>query len=75
MRKVTAVLLFAILGAGIPFSAVAQSTANDSARIAAQKRNARRSRKDVRQQRHAMKKAQKRMGKPVRPKTITSQTM
>jgi hypothetical protein len=67
-------LLFAILGAGVPLSATAQ-TANDSARIAAQKRNAKRSRKEDSARKHEMKKAQKHMGKQPRTKKVPGQTL
>ena len=74
VRKVTAVLLFAILGAGVPLAAAAQTT-NDSARTAAQKRNARRSHEEDRARKHEMKKAQRHMGKQPRTKKVPGQTL
>lgn len=62
MKKLIAVMLFAVLSLAVPVSIHAQGD-NDSARIAGQKRNAKRSRKDVKAGKHALKKTQKSMGK------------
>lgn len=64
MKKLTAGLIFALVGLVAPVGLHAQ-TANDAARIAAQKHNAKLSRKQVKAQQRAMRKARKSMGKPV----------
>ncbi|HEY6444964.1 MAG TPA: hypothetical protein VIY53_00785 [Acidobacteriaceae bacterium] len=65
MKKLIAVMLFGVLSLAVPVSIHAQSD-NDAARIAMQKRNAKRSRKDVKASKHAMKKTHKSMGKSKR---------
>lgn len=67
MKKLTAGLLFAVFALVAPGCVHAQAD-NNAARIASQKRNIRRSQKEVRAQKRAMRKAQKSMGKPVRPR-------
>jgi hypothetical protein len=62
-KKLIAVMLFGVLSLAVPLSIHAQGD-NDSARIAAQKRNAKRSRKDVKAGKHTLRKMQKSMGKP-----------
>lgn len=63
MKKATAFLLFAILGLAVPLASAAQ--VNDtSARQAEQKRNARRSHKQVGAEKHALRKTQRSLGKP-----------
>lgn len=67
MKKVTAFFLFVVLGAGLPLSVAAQMpSSNDSARIAAQKRNAKRSHKENKARNKALKKARKAQGKPAK---------
>jgi hypothetical protein len=56
VKKVTAFFLFVVLGAGLPLSVAAQMpSTNDSARIAAQKRNAKRSHKENKARNKALK--------------------
>jgi F0F1-type ATP synthase membrane subunit b/b' len=75
VRKIAAVILFAVLGLTVPLSAVGQISSDDSARIASQKHNAKRSRKEVKAQKHAMKKAMKKAGKPKKQQKRTYQTL
>lgn len=75
MRKIAVVLLLAALGLSLPVSAVAQNQSDDAARIASQKHNAKRSHKEVKARKRAMKKAIKAAGKPKEPKKRTSQTL
>jgi Spy/CpxP family protein refolding chaperone len=75
VRKLAACFLFAVLALAVPLSAAAQITSNDQARIAAEKHNAKRSRKEVKARKHDVKKAQKKFGKPKRPGKYTHQTM
>lgn len=63
MKKLTAGLLFAF-ALMAPVCVHGQAD-NDAARIAVQKRNLRRSQKQVRARNRAMRKAQRSMGKPV----------
>jgi hypothetical protein len=60
VKKVTAVLLFAALGAGIPLCSGAQIVENDAGRAAAQKHNEKQSRREVKAHHKALKKAEKR---------------
>ncbi|MGC2638545.1 MAG: hypothetical protein WA294_15290 [Acidobacteriaceae bacterium] len=62
MKRIMTLLVLCSLGLALPLSVRAQD--NDAARIAMQKRNAKRSRKDVRAGKHTLKKMQKSMGKP-----------
>jgi hypothetical protein len=67
VRKVTSLILFVVLGAGLPLSVAAQMpSTNDSARIAAQKKNAKRSHKEMKARNKQMKKARKAQGKPAK---------
>jgi hypothetical protein len=75
VRKIAAIFLLATLGLAVPLCASAQNQSADAARIASQKRNARRSQKAAKQQKHAMKKAMKAAGKPKKPQMRTSQTL
>jgi len=62
VKRIAAFLLLAAFGLAIPLSVSAQSD-NNAARIASQKRNAKRSHKEAKARRKAMKKAHKQMGK------------
>lgn len=64
MKKLTAGLLFAVFALVAPVCVHPQAD-NNAARIASQKRNAKRSQKEVRARNRAMRKAQNSMGKPV----------
>ena len=75
VRKFGAVFMLAALGLTLPLPAAALSQSNDSARIASQKHNAKRSHKAARAQKHAMKKAIRAAGKPKKPQSRTSQTL
>ena len=61
MKRIMALLLLCSPGLALPLPVRAQN--NDAARISVQKRNAARSRKDVKAGKHALKKEQKSMGK------------
>jgi hypothetical protein len=75
VRRIAAVLLFAMLGMTLPVSAIAQNQPDDAARIASQKHNAKRSHKAARAQKHALRKAIRAAGRPKKPQTRTSQTL
>ena len=62
VKKVAAMILFAALGLSAPVAAVAQVN-SDSARQASQKRNQKRSHKELKAQNKELRKARKAMGK------------
>lgn len=75
MRKIAAVFLLAVLSLTLPAFACAQNQSDDAARISSQKHNAKRSHQAARAQKHALKKAIRRAGKPKPPQKRTSQTL
>jgi hypothetical protein len=75
VRKVTAIFLFAVLGLTAPLCAAAQMPSDDSARVASQKHNAKRSHKEAKEQKHALKKSIRKAGKPKKPQKMTYQTL
>ena len=63
MKKLTAILLFAVLGAGLPLSSGAQIEQNNAGRSAAQKHDEHLSRKEVREHHKALRRARQHSSK------------
>lgn len=66
MKKLTAVMLLALVGLAVPAFAVSAQTDNNSARIAAQKHNARLSDKQIKARDRAIRKQRRAMAKRAR---------
>ena len=66
MKKLTAVMLLALVGLAVPAFAASAQTDNNSARIAAQKHNARLSDKQIKARDRAIRKQRRAMAKRAR---------
>jgi hypothetical protein len=70
VKKLTAVMLLALVGLAVPAFAVSAQTDNNSARIAAQKHNARLSDKQIKARDRAIRKQRKVMAKRARSQKV-----
>ena len=70
VKKLTAVMLLAVMGLVVPAFAASAQTDNNSARIAAQKHNARLSEKQIKARDLAIRKQRKAMAKRARSQKV-----